>query len=111
MRNLIQFIKFSLTGGLGVITDEGIYHLLRIWLNVDQSHILIYVIPMVGYLVAVVQNYLINHFWTFNEQTKNKKLSIRAFSIYLSVSLTSLIPRYLVYWLVLRSFADRKSVV
>jgi len=44
---------------------------------------------------------MINHFWTFSTQTKEFNISLRAFVTFLAVSLISLVPRYIVYSLIL----------
>lgn len=102
----IQFVRFCITGGLGVITDAGIYHLFRILLNAEENPALLYAIPVFGFTAAVIQNYLINHFWTFGEQTGRKKVSFTSFAKFLAVSVFSLIPRQLLYIAMIRSFSD-----
>ncbi|MGI6394108.1 MAG: GtrA family protein [bacterium] len=111
MKNLIkkifhtQFVKFCITGGLGLVTDALIFHIIRVLLGIE-SRILLNIIPIFGYIAAVVQNYIINHFWTFRTQTVKTKLSKEGFIKFLSVSLVSLIPRYIVYNAVLSYFAS-----
>lgn len=96
-----QFIKFCVTGGLGVITDAGIYFILVRVLDARDSYFVLKFIWIFGYIAAVIQNYLINHFWTFSDQTKELRISAKAFVKFLVVSLISLVPRYIVYMLVL----------
>jgi putative flippase GtrA len=105
-----QFAKFCITGGLGLITDAGIYHLIKISFSIE-SRILLNVIPIFGYSAAVLQNYIINHFWTFKTQTARTTISKEAFIKFLSVSLISLVPRYIVYNIVLSSFTSNQGFV
>ncbi|HOW52029.1 MAG TPA: GtrA family protein [bacterium] len=94
-----QFIKFCVVGGLGLVTDQSIFFLLS--LTIDHSGPFINVIWMVGYAVAVLQNYLINHYWTFKTQTQDTHASSRGFVSFFVVSLTALIPRFITYKAVL----------
>ena len=96
-----QFVRFCVTGGLGVLTDAGIYFILVRAFHARENYFLIKFIWIFGYIVAVIQNYVINHLWTFHDQTKDVSVSIKAFVNFLSVSLISLIPRYLVYTMIL----------
>ena len=99
-----QFMRFCVTGSLGVITDAVIYHVFLWLLNVNAGKdrttadtILLFVLPVFGYLAAVIQNYLINHCWTFRKETENHRISFHLFLKFFAVSLFSLIPRYAVY--------------
>ena len=105
-----QFVKFCITGGLGLITDAGIFHLIKTSFGVE-NWLLLNIIPVVGYSAAVIQNYIINHFWTFRSQTVEMELSKDAFIKFLSVSIISLVPRYIVYNSVLASFTSNRGFV
>lgn len=98
-----QFMRFCVTGSLGVITDAVIYHVF-LWLlhvNADKrttmDTVLLFILPIFGYLAAVTQNYLVNHFWTFGKETENHRVSFHLFFKFFAVSLFSLIPRYAFY--------------
>lgn len=98
-----QFMRFCVTGSLGVITDAVIYHVF-LWLlhvNADKrttmDTVLLFILPIFGYLAAVIQNYLVNHFWTFGKETENHRVSFQLFFKFFAVSLFSLIPRYAFY--------------
>jgi putative flippase GtrA len=97
-----QFIKFCVVGGLGLLTDQTIFFLIS--RSVDPASIFVNVIWVVGYSVAVLQNYLINHYWTFKIQTQDTHASGKGFFAFLAISLTALIPRFLVYKAVLVLF-------
>ena len=100
-----QFMRFCVTGSLGVITDAVIYHIFLLLLNVDLNKatrtttdtILLFILPVFGYLAAVIQNYLVNHLWTFGKETENHRVSFQLFIKFFAVSLFSLIPRYAFY--------------
>jgi len=111
MKNLIrrlfalQFVKFCITGGLGLLTDMAVFSFLKSYFKVEST-ILLYVIPVFGYVAAVTQNYLINHYWTFGEQMSEASLSKKAYVSFFAVSLMALIPRYIVYISFLRYFGN-----
>jgi len=99
-----QFMRFCVTGSLGVITDAVIYHVFLWLLNVKADKgrttmdtVLLFILPIFGYLAAVIQNYLVNHFWTFGKETENHRVSFQLFFKFFAVSLFSLIPRYAFY--------------
>ena len=99
-----QFMRFCFTGGLGVITDAVIYHVFLWLFHVNSGNerttvdtILLFILPVFGYMTAVIQNYLINHFWTFGKETENHSASLKLFGKFFAVSLFSLIPRYAFY--------------
>ena len=99
-----QFMRFCVTGSLGVITDAVIYHVFLWLLNVNAGKdrttadtILLFILPVFGYIAAVIQNYLVNHLWTFKKETEYHRISVKLFSKFFAVSLFSLIPRYAFY--------------
>ena len=97
-----QFIKFCVVGGLGLVTDQTIFFLIS--RAIDPADPLVNFIWVVGYGVAVLQNYLINHYWTFKVQTQDTHASGKGFFAFFVISLTALIPRFLTYKAVLLLF-------
>ncbi|MFO7735476.1 MAG: GtrA family protein [bacterium] len=94
-----QFIKFCITGGLGVVTDHGIFTLITTVWGVSRETCpgIMTVVPVAGYFAAVIQNYIINHHWTFSLKTSGTSVSTSGFLRFTAVSLLSLIPRMLIY--------------
>lgn len=100
-----QFMRFCVTGSLGVITDAVIYHIFLLLFNVNLNKatrtttdtVLLFILPVFGYVAAVIQNYIINHLWTFGKETENHRISFHLFFKFVTVSLFSLIPRYAFY--------------
>lgn len=76
-----KFIKFSITGFLRTITNLLIFYILC-----DISGLSSNVSAIMTFLIAVTQNYIINHFWTFNEINKSKKLSFIGYLKFILVS-------------------------
>lgn len=107
MKNLIlkllklEFVKFCITGGLGLITDVAVFHIMKNVFHAEDSKVLLFIIPIFGYAAAVTQNYLINHLWTFRAQIESQKISKELFFKFFLVSIFALAPRYLVYKVVL----------
>lgn len=101
-----EFVKFCITGGLGLFTDAAVFHIMKRLLHADESRFLLFIIPVFGYTAAVTQNYIVNHLWTFKVETAAKKVSTELFFKFFLVSLFALAPRYLVYKEVLDYFGS-----
>lgn len=56
-----SIIRFGLTGSLGLIIDFSLT-----WLCKDQLYINKFVANAIGFIAAVISNYLLNRRWTFN---------------------------------------------
>lgn len=90
-----QFVKFCVVGGLGLVTDQTIFFVMsRI---VDPTSLWVNFLWIVGYAVAVLQNYLINHYWTFKRETRDTHASGKGFFSFFLISIAALIPRFLAY--------------
>jgi|TergutMp193P3_1026864.scaffolds.fasta_scaffold00323_6 dolichol-phosphate mannosyltransferase len=93
---LDQFIKFAITGGLGTVTNLAIFFLFADILNLPE-------IPVsVGcFLIAVTQNYIINHLWSFKKHTSGNKLSLKRWGMFTASSLLGLAVNIAVMQLIL----------
>ncbi len=58
-----KFLKFGVVGFSGVFVDFGVTWLCREKLRLNQ-----YVANSIGFLCAVVSNYILNRIWTFQSQ-------------------------------------------
>ena len=56
----LQFIKFCVVGGTGVVVDFGITFLFKEKLKLNK-----YIANSLGFLAAASTNYLLNRWWTF----------------------------------------------
>jgi putative flippase GtrA len=94
-----QFIKFAITGGLGTITN-----LLIFFICADK--LLFPEIPVsIGcFLIAGTQNYIINHKWSFAQNTAHEKLSIKTWALFIGASLLGLVVNIVVLQTVLSHF-------
>src|SRR5262245_12338733 len=62
---IYKIIKFGITGLIGMCIDFGIT-----WLTREKLHWNKYLANTCGFTVAVINNYLINRYWTF-QSNKN----------------------------------------
>lgn len=81
-RNIRLLIKFSLVGTLGAIINMAIFWLLAVknLLNINLS-------SFFAFMVAVTNNYICNHLWSFDDQTR---LSIKKYSYYVVANIQGL---------------------
>ena len=56
----LQFIKFCVVGGTGVVVDFGITFLFKEKLKLTK-----YIANSLGFMAAASTNYLLNRWWTF----------------------------------------------
>ena len=116
-----QFIRFCVTGSLGVVTDLIISYIVLLILkssftiNLDSAtnglsdKILLCIPPVLGFIAAVIQNYLLNHFWTFGKETENHRVSFKLFGKFFGVCLFALIPRLIVYTILINNVLNPNS--
>jgi len=80
-----QFLKFCIVGGLGTITNLAIFTVLVSLLDFNKS-----VAVAIGFVISAIQNYTLNHFWSFSEKTKDSEMSKEAMIKFFIVALTAL---------------------
>ncbi len=56
----LQFIKFCVVGGTGVVVDFGITFLFKEKMKLNK-----YIANSLGFMAAASTNYLLNRWWTF----------------------------------------------
>lgn len=100
-----QFFKFAIVGGLGTITN-----LLIFFIFVDKIGFNVTLISTFAFLVAVSQNYYLNHFWTFSHVTIKQKPSFKNYIRFVFVSLTGLVVNLIVLNLLLYFFVFKYKV-
>lgn len=69
MRKLfLQFLRFGLVGGVGLIVDFGVFNLLRATVfDPDHIHEGPVFAKIISTLLAIIVNWIGNRFWTFRE--------------------------------------------
>lgn len=78
----IKLLKFGLVGGLGIVTD-----FIITWLCKEGFRWNKYIANACGFCTAVLQNYALNRYWTF--QSRDEQVLMQ-FSKFLLVSLLGL---------------------
>lgn len=77
-----QFLRFGIVGTIGVFVDFGILNLLS-FLTGIYAGLGIIVINSISFLAAVVNNYLLNKYWTFkSDATDHAREFSRALLVY-----------------------------
>ena len=91
--------KFLVVGGLGIVTNLLIFFVL---VDLKEWH------PTVGailaFVAAVIQNYVLNHRWTFAHQVRGAGVSLKRFVRFMVVALVALGLNLVVLWAVLKMF-------
>lgn len=81
--DLLRFFRFGVVGSLGFVIDFGITYLLKEGFGVWP-----FLANTAGFSMAVVNNYLLNKYWTFSEKSE---FSARQFIGFLVISLIGLL--------------------
>jgi putative flippase GtrA len=71
-----QFLKFAVVGAIGTCVDVSILYVLH-----ELAGLNLYLSNAVSFTVAVINNYLLNSFWTFGDQEKRHGRQIVQFFI------------------------------
>jgi putative flippase GtrA len=65
---LLQFTRFGLVGGVGLVVDFGVFNLLRATIfDPDQIHEGPVFAKIISTILAIIVNWIGNRFWTFRE--------------------------------------------
>jgi len=80
----ISLVKFGLTGSSGLLIDFSLT-----WLFKDELHVNKFIANGIGFSAAVLSNYFINRYWTFNE--RNRVQVKRQLPSFIAVSLIGLL--------------------
>jgi putative flippase GtrA len=91
IRKRKRFVKFALVGFSGMIVDLTVLYLLVEFFAVHYL-----VASVVSFLLAVVNNFLLNKYWTFED--KNKRGVYQFFS-FLLISLCGLVLNLVIMYL------------
>lgn len=80
---ILKFIRFGIVGFIGLIIDFGVTYLLKEKIKINK-----FVANSIGFSLAVINNYLLNKYWTFNSTNSN---IISEFSSFLLVCVIGLL--------------------
>jgi len=81
-QDLKQFLKFCVVGTVGTAIDFSLLYLL-----VEFAHVWYLLAATISFIVAVINNYIFNKFWTFKDRDKD---FLRQFGRFLVVSIIGL---------------------
>ena len=85
-RNLPQFTRFGVVGSSGVVINFTVYYCLVEFLDLSLN-----ISTIAAFGVAVVNNYVLNHFWTFALENEGNALNIRQLFYYVVGNLQGLV--------------------
>lgn len=76
--NIPKLIRFSLVGAVGAAINFAVYY----W-AVEFAKLSINLSAVLAFCVAIVNNYILNHRWTFARENVNNSTNFRQFTYYL----------------------------
>ncbi len=92
-REVKRFVKFAMVGTAGMITHMTIFNILMLGLRLDPR-----LANAVGFIAAVMQNFMLNRRWTFPEsRNRGAGMQLGQFAI---VSIVGLVINSAVFWAV-----------
>jgi putative flippase GtrA len=83
--NLVEFIKFAITGGLGTITNLAIFFVCADLLGFHEIPVSVFC-----FFVAATQNYFINRRWSFKKISENAAPGLKQWALFTGASLAGL---------------------
>ena len=87
--------KFLTVGLLGTLTN-----LILFYIFVDRWDFSALPVSTIIFLISSIQNYYLNHIWTFSDRTVNQPVGLVSYVKYLLVALAGLgINLFLLWWL------------
>lgn len=94
-----QFVKFAVTGALGTLTN-----LLIFFLCADVFRLPEIPVSIFCFLIAASQNYIVNHRWSFRQNTARESPSVNKWAQFIAGSLCGLGVNIIVMWLIVNNF-------
>jgi len=94
-----QFFKFAVTGGLGTITNLIIFFICADKIGLPEIPVSIFC-----FIIAGIQNYIINHKWSFKQNHEAEPLSFKKYLMFMCGSLIGLLVNISVMRLILIHF-------
>ncbi|MDR0473881.1 MAG: glycosyltransferase family 2 protein [Treponema sp.] len=94
-----QFVKFGITGGLGTITNLILFFILA-----DKAALHEIPVSIGCFIAAGTQNYIINHKWSFANNTGTSKVTVKKWALFLISSLAGLLANIAVMTGIIMAF-------
>jgi putative flippase GtrA len=101
-----QLFKFLTVGGFGTLTNLSIFFIFVDLL--DFHHI---PIAIVAFAASVIQNYALNHIWTFSDTMFGKNMTLPVFIRFVFISLIGLLVNLVVLVIIVNVFQPQWKVL
>ena len=98
--------KFLAVGLLGAITNLALFYFF-----VDILMFPALQISMITFLIASLQNYILNHFWTFTKKMDAEPPKILNYFRFLFVAMIGLFINLLILWWFIETFDPKIKVI
>jgi len=95
---VLKIIKFGIVGCSGIAIDFSLTYLCKEKLRINK-----YISNAIGFSCAATSNFLLNNFWTFNEN--NDSLLMDRFFIFFIISIAGLVINSLIIALLTKKFS------
>jgi len=102
----LKISKFLVVGSLGSVTNIVIFYILVDKLIYDPIMVSIF-----SFFIASLQNYILNHYWTFLGLGDDDHISIKSYIKYLTITLVGLIINLIVLELIIFYFNPELKVI
>ena len=96
---IFQFIKFGIVGVIGTLIDIGILNYLH-----QHFGISVYLAATVAFVVAVINNFLFNKYWTFKNEAGYQSKSHVQFIQFIFISIVGLLINLGIMYLLIEYF-------
>ena len=94
--NKLKISKFLIVGSLGSVTNIVIFYFL-----VDVRSYDPIIVSILSFFIASLQNYTLNHYWTFLGLSNDNHISFKSYVKYVMITLIGLIINLIVLKLIL----------
>ena len=101
-----KIIKFGIVGAIGSIINFGVYKLVTIIIPEAYS-----LAAVAAFIVAVTNNYILNHLWTFKQDVSGDKISFRYYLKYIAVNLLGLGINLAVLNIIIYFFGNETNLI
>ena len=98
--------KFLAVGLLGAISNLTLFYIFA-----DRLMFPALQISMITFLIASLQNYILNHFWTFTKTMDSEPPKILNYFRFLFVAMIGLFVNLLILWWFIETFDPKIKVI
>ena len=102
----MKFPKFLAVGLLGTISNLTLFYIF-----VDRLMFPALQISIITFLIASLQNYILNHFWTFTKTMNAEPPKILNYFRFLFVAMIGLFVNLLILWWFIETFDPKIKVI